>query len=194
MTTVCDGMLQANYMMGRATIAIIIGRLLTFCTLFLLVTYYIGSSPDITSNISGIILIFLSLILGNLVTFVISFYFVQKQIRLEWKIDSQFVWSIFKSGLPFGIITVINSLYFRFLPDYFSHLALTDKEFATFNISFRISQVLSLFSTFLMFSALPGLREYINQKHWQKVRTLYSKIFLVFVIGGILLVILGSLL
>lgn len=155
---------------------------------------YAGNSPDITANVSGIILIFLSLILGNLVTFLVSFYFVSKKIRFEWKIDSQFVWNIFKSGLPFGIITVINSLYFRFLPDYFSHLALTDKEFATFNISFRISQVLSLFSTFLMFSALPGLREYIDQKHWQKVRTLYSKICLVFIIGGILLVILGSLL
>lgn len=101
---------------------------------------------------------------------------------------------MFRAGLPFGIINVINSLYFRFLPDYFSHLALTSSEFATFSISFRIAQILSLLSTFLMFSALPGLREYIDQKHWQKVRTLYRKIILVLSLAGIIVFILGSLL
>ena len=122
---------------------------------------------------------FSSLILGSLITFVMSLYFVHKKIPLTWKIDHTFVWRMFRAGLPFGIITVINSLYFRFLPDYFMHIALTDKQFATFNLSFRIAQVMSLFSTFLMFSALPGLREYIDQKHWHKVRTLYGKILLV---------------
>jgi O-antigen/teichoic acid export membrane protein len=104
------------------------------------------------------------------------------------------MWTIFKAGLPFGIINLINSLYFRFLPDYFGHLALTETQFATFNLSFRIAQIVSLFSTFLMFSALPGIREYIDQKHWQKVRLLYSRIVLTMVISGGIVVIFGSLL
>ena len=144
-------------------------------------------------NLSGIILIFLSLIVGSFVTFIMSFYFVTKKIHLHWSVDTKFILDIFKAGLPFGIINIINSLYFRFLPDYFSHVALTSSEFATFNISFRIAQIISLFSTFLMFSALPGLREYIDQKHWQKVRTLYSKIILVLFSAGIIVFIVGSL-
>jgi O-antigen/teichoic acid export membrane protein len=123
-----------------------------------------------------------------------SFYFVAKKINLNWSINQEFMWSIFKAGLPFGVINVINSLYFRFLPDYFSHLALTSSEFATFSISFRIAQIMSLFSTFLMFSALPGVREYIDQKHWQKVRALYSKILFVLLAAGIIVFIVGSLL
>lgn len=105
-----------------------------------------------------------------------------------------FMWRMFQIGLPFGIINIINSLYFRFLPDYFSHLALTSSQFATFSISFRIAQIVSLLSTFLMFSALPGLREYINQKHWQKVRTLYSRIVIVLASAGIIVSVFGSLL
>lgn len=192
MTSVCDGMLQANYLMGRATIAIVFGRLVVLGTLYSIVTY-LGQSPSVASDGIGILIIFSALVFGSLMTFLMSFYFVAKKIDLHWKINTAFMWTIFKAGLPFGIINIINSLYFRFLPDYFSHLALTDAEFATFTISFHIAQVISLFSTFLMFSALPGLREYIDQKHWQKVRTLYAKVFWILSITGILIVVFGSL-
>ena len=147
-----------------------------------------------TGDLRGIVSVLFTLIVGSFVTFVMSFYFVAKKIHLHWHINWDFMWSIFKAGLPFGIINIINSLYFRFLPDYFSHLALTSSEFATFSISFRIAQIMSLLSTFLMFSALPGIREYIDQKHWQKVRILYSKILLVLASAAIIVFIFGSLL
>lgn len=192
MTSVCDGMLQANYLMGRATVALIVGKLLTYMMLYGIIGY-VGSSPEILQNVDGIILIFSALMLGSLTTFLLSFYFVARKIHLVWRIDRHFAWNIFRMGLPFGIINIINSLYFRFLPDYFSQLTLTDKEFATFSISFHIAQVMSLFSTFLMFSVLPGLREYIDQKHWVKVRKLYSRILLLLASGGVILVVFGSL-
>jgi len=146
------------------------------------------------SDFSAVMIIFASLVAGSLATFLLSFYFVVRKIHLNWTIDRDFMWSIFRTGLLFGIINVINSLYFRFLPDYFSHLALTSAEFATFNIAFRIAQIMSLLSTFLMFSALPGLREYIADKHWQKLRKLYSKIVLVLGSAGVGLIVFGSLL
>lgn len=192
MTSVCDGMLQANYLMGRATLALIIGRGISLIALYGIIQYV--EIPVGEENFYGIMLVFSTLIIGSLSTFFISFYFVAKKITLNWRIDRVFMWSIFKAGLPFGIINVINSLYFRFLPDYFSHLALTSSEFATFSISFRIAQIMSLLSTFLMFSALPGIREYIDQKHWQKVRTLYSKILFVLASAGGIVFIMGSLL
>ncbi len=192
MTSVCDGMLQANYLMGRATLALVIGRVVSLIALYGIIQYV--EIPVGKENFYGIMLVFSTLIIGSIFTFFISFYFVAKKITLNWRIDREFMWSIFKAGLPFGIINVINSLYFRFLPDYFSHLALTSSEFATFSISLRIAHIMSLLSTFLMFSALPGIREYIDQKHWQKVRTLYSKILLVLASAGAIVFIIGSLL
>lgn len=191
MTSVCDGMLQANYLMGRATLALVLGRVVSLIALYLIIQYIDTATM---SYFSAVMIIFASLVAGSLATFLLSFYFVARRIHLNWAIDRDFIWSIFRTGLLFGIINVINSLYFRFLPDYFSHLALTSAEFATFNIAFRIAQIMSLLSTFLMFSALPGLREYIADKHWQKLRKLYSKIVLVLGSAGLLLVIFGSLL
>lgn len=191
MTSVCDGMLQANYLMGRATLALVLGRVVSLIALYLIIQYVDKATM---SDFSAVMIIFASLVAGSLATFLLSFYFVARRIHLNWTIDRDFMWSIFRTGLLFGIINVINSLYFRFLPDYFSHLALTSAEFATFNISFRIAQIMSLLSTFLMFSALPGLREYIADKHWQKLRKLYSKIVLVLGSAGVGLIVFGSLL
>src|SRR5690606_16556068 len=108
--------------------------------------------------------------------------------------DWPLILNILKLSLPFGLINIFNSLYFRFLPDYFAHQVLSDLQFSSFNISFRISQVLSLASTFLMFSVLPGLKQYIDQKHWEKATILSKKITLIMIASGLALFIFGSLL
>jgi O-antigen/teichoic acid export membrane protein len=186
-TSVCDGALQANYMMGRATIALVAGRIINFGLVLALIKIFPGNSTQ------AIPWLFLSTLAGSIFTATLSLYFVARKIKLKLEVDTSFMIQVFKISLPFGIINIINNLYFRFLPDYFAHGALTDAQFATFNISFRIAQVVSLLSTFLMFSALPGLKEYIDQKHWEKVHRLYKKIWQILALSGTLLVIGGSL-
>lgn len=96
MTSVCDGMLQANYIMGRATFALVIGKLVTFGILYGMITY-IGANPLISEGLSGITLILIALLAGSIITFLMSFYFVVKKIQLNWKIDREFMWTIFKA-------------------------------------------------------------------------------------------------
>ncbi len=182
-TSVCDAMLQANYLMGRATVALLLGR-----GVYLLLVWW-----GVQAATFSIPFAFLVSIIAAFVTAAVSFYFVSQRIELSWKIDKQLMWSILITGLPFGIISIINSLYFRFLPDYFAHGILSDAQFGTFNISFRIAQVLALFSTFLMFSVLPGLKQFIDEKHWQKVKSLYRVVWKILITVGALLVIFGGL-
>lgn len=101
---------------------------------------------------------------------------------------------IFWVSIPFGLINVINNLYFRFLPDYFAHRVVSASQFATFALSFRIMQVMALASTFIMFSALPALTAMIDAKKFEEAHTLYRKISRLLIMGGGALVILGSLL
>jgi O-antigen/teichoic acid export membrane protein len=44
-----------------------------------------------------------------------------------------------------------------------------------------------------MFSVLPGFKEYIDLKHWQKARTLLNRIWKIMLVAGVLLVAGGSL-
>lgn len=187
-TSVCDSMLQANYLMGRATFALVLGRVINL-GLIMVIIKSLGAESDLTTALA---LIFAATLFGSFCTAALSFYFVRQKIQLQWHLDWAFILKVFRTSLPFGLINIFNNLYFRFLPDYYAHQALTDSEFNSFTISFRIAQVLSLASTFLMFSVLPGLTQYIDQEHWGKARLLIRKITLLLVVAAILLVSVGS--
>jgi O-antigen/teichoic acid export membrane protein len=189
-TSVCDAMLQANYLMGRATAALVAGRLLNTGLLYLAIRTF----NEGTALHESLLIILGCTLIGSLFTALVSLLLVRQKIKLQWHWNWELIINILKLSLPFGIINIFNSLYFRFLPDYFAHQALNDLQFSSFNISFRISQVLSLASTFLMFSVLPGLKQYIDQKNWQKAETLSKKITLIMLAAGMLLFVFGSLL
>lgn len=189
-TSVCDAMLQANYLMGRATAALVAGRIVNTGLLYLAINSFNPETPLTQS----LFIILGCTLAGSFFTAAVSLALVRQKIKFEWHWNWQLIATIFKLSLPFGLINIFNSLYFRFLPDYFAHQALTDLQFSSFNISFRISQVLSLASTFLMFSVLPGLKQYIDQKHWQKATLLSKRITLIMIGSGILLVTFGSIL
>ena len=187
-TSVCSGMLQANYLMGRATVALLIGRLANFAAIFIFINRFSNASAS-----SLLLLVFLAALLGSLITVIFSLAFVRQKMKWSWEIDLKFLREVFLNSLPLGIITVLNLLYFRFLPDFFAHQHLSNEQFATFNISFHIAQVISLLSTFLMFSVLPGLKEYIDQKQWQKATILLRKVWQFLIASALIVIVFGSL-
>ena len=162
-TSVCDGMLQANYKMGRATLALVLGRAANLSLLLLLVKMGApGSAP----------LFFLGPLLGAAMTAGLSFLFVRQLIRLEWKLDRKLMKMLFFTALPFGIINIINNLYFRFLPSFFAAKALSDAQYGSYNLSLHIASTAAMLSTLLMFSSLPVLKQAIEHKEKHKVRAL----------------------
>jgi O-antigen/teichoic acid export membrane protein len=131
---------------------------------------------------------------GSILTAGLSLYFVSKKIEWSWMINGALILKVFETSLPFGIINIVNNLYFRFLPDYLSHQFLDDKHFASFSLSFRVAQVLSLASTFLMFSALPALADSIEEGRVEQAAKIYRSIRKILFGGGAALVVFGSLL
>lgn len=188
MTSVCDGMLQANYLMGRATFALVAGRVVNLGGIYVMTSMV---APE--AAMQNIPLLFTASLIGSVVAAALSLFFVRQKIEWSWRVDHRFMLRILMFSLPFGIINIFNSLYFRFLPEFFSREILTDEAFATFNISFRIAQVLSLFSTFLMFSVLPGFKQYLEAKDWRKAAVLYKRAWKLLAVSGFLLVTVGSL-
>lgn len=186
-TSVCDGMLQANYLMGRATFAMVAGRVVSLGGIYFMTTFV---APEAAAT--HIPLLFVATLSGSFVAMGLSLLFVRQKIRWSWELNGSFMVKILRLSLPFGIINIFNSLYFRFLPEFFSRDILTDEAFATFNISFKIAQVLSLFSTFLMFSVLPGFKQYLEAKNWKKATTLYKRVWMLLAASGLLLVSVGS--
>ncbi len=183
-TSVCSGMLQANYRMGRATIALLAGRALNLAIIALLVSSAITSAP----------LYFIAPLLSAFLTTVLSLYFVAQKLRFVWKLDSALLKMLFLSSLPFGIISIVNSLYFRFLPSYFAAQVLTNEQYGAYTISLHIAATASLLSTFVMFSTLPALKRALKDRKTDTVKQLLKNTQKIFFFLGTALVLGGSLL
>ena len=185
-TSVCDGLLQARYKMGRATFALLLGKLLTFA----LTVVVVARGP---SGLEMLPLLFASILAGGIATALVSLAFVRGETRIDLRLDRRMTRMILITSIPFGIITVLNMLTFRFLPDLLASQVLDDAVFATFCLSFRIAQVLSLASTVLMFSVLPQLRRALVERPRPPPRKLVRGATLALVGAGAALVIVGSL-
>lgn len=183
-TSVCDGMLQANYRMGRATIALVAGRVLNLGLLILLSQVFLQTRAP---------LFFIAPLAASILTAALSLAFVRQKIFIVFKLDAALLRSLFWTSLPFGIINIFNSLYFRFLPSFFAAKILSDSLFGGFNISVHLSSTLSLLSTFLMFSSLPALKRNIQDKNLAAVRHLLKPLKIILALAGILITIFGSL-
>ncbi len=194
-TSVCDGALQTNYLMGRATVALVAGRIVNLGVLFWMVRHFGGLQGAGNGGFDALqqFWVLSATMLGSLLTCGLSLFFVGQKIKLNWQIQSATMLKFFKVSLPYGVIFILNNLYFRFIPDYLAHHFLSDADFGSFNISFRISEVLSLASTFLMFSALPGLTEYIDGDHYDKALKLFKSLQKLLIGAGLVLVVVGSL-
>jgi len=181
-TSICSGMLQANYLMGRATFALILGRLTNLGTILLLIYLSTTYTP----------FFFLAPLAAALVTMILSLIFVRLRIRFTWKLDPQLIRMLFLTALPFGIINILNNLYFRFLPSYFANEALTTEQFASYTVSLHIATTVSLFSTYLMFSTLPAFKRALRDKHLHTAKAIYQKLTLGLIALSLLTITFGT--
>ena len=191
-TTVAGGALQANYLMGRAEIGLIAGRFVNLAVIFALIKF-LGSENLIANNLA-VQLCFLGPLAGSVLAAGISLWFVRKHVGINFKLNWKTQKELLFSSIPFGIINVINILYFRALPSLMAAKILSDAEFASYEICLRIALTGSLLSTFLMFSSLPVLKISLQKKDFEETKKLLLGLEKIMVFSAILLVVLGSLL
>lgn len=162
-TSVCSAMLQANYLMGRGVAALLAGRIATLGVLLMFITLTAPAKAH---------LFFCAPLAGAAVTASLSLLFVRFKISFVWKLDFEIMKMLFFTALPFGIINIFNSLYFRFLPSYFMAQVLSSAQYGSYEISLTLAATASLLSTLLMFSTLPTLKQAIQNKETQNIHTL----------------------
>jgi O-antigen/teichoic acid export membrane protein len=183
-TSICDGMLQANYLMGRAVFALVLGRITNLLIVLLLINFAVSTAP----------LFFLAPLAASVVTMSLSLLFVRLRIKFNWRLDPQLIKMLLLTAIPFGIINILNNLYFRFLPSFFAIKALTDAQFGSYTISLHIATTVSLFSTYLMFSTLPAFKQSLRDRHLQTAKNIYKKVRLSLIALSLLTIVFGTLL
>lgn len=181
LTSVCNAALQANYWMGRSVFAMTLARFVELSLVYLLAQ----SGAEMP-------LYFLAPIGSSFVALSLTLFFARRRFSFDWKPNKALMKDIFWTALPFGIINILNNLYFRFLPSLFMGKALTDEQFSFYSLSLNIAMTASLFSTFLMFSVLPAFKQSLTQGHTKRAKAMFKLALLILSLGSIAMIGFGT--
>lgn len=183
LTSICNAALQANYWMGRSTLAMTLARILELGLVMLL-----------AKESTHMPLFFLAPLGASIAALGLTTFFTRRCFTFEWSLDKKLIRNLFLTALPFGIINLINNLYFRFLPSFFMGQALSDEQFSFYSLSLNIAMTASLFSTFLMFSVLPIFKHSLTEGHKVRAKNMFKLATIILSLGALAMIGIGTLL
>ena len=200
-----SSVLQVHLKMQYTTISLVIGKIAGVLYMAW-IAYYVFTNDPIT----GFYHLILAGVIGNLVMFFITTYYVRRYTSIIYKFDFSFWKRIFKASLPFGVALVLNTIYFRldvllmtFLLPHTQTLAdgtnscastlCSDIEVGLYGVAMRILEMLVIIPIYFMNSVLPVMTRFIEEQN-KKIRELVQYSFDFLITSGIPLLVGGFIL
>ena len=199
-----SSVLQVHLKMQYSTISLVIGKIAS--VLYMAWVAYIAFTGDL---ISGFYHLLWAGVLGNLVMFLITAYYVRRFCKITYKFDYLYWKKIFFTSLPFGVALILNTIYFRldvilltFILPHSQTIGgeaecvkalCSDTEIGLYGVAMRMLEMLVIIPVYFMNSVLPVMTRYIEEQS-EKIRSLmqYSFDFLIatglpILVGGFIL-------
>ena len=199
-----SSVLQVHLKMQYATISLVIGKIAS--VLYMVWVAYIAFTGDL---INGFYHLLWAGVLGNLVMFLITAYYVRRFCKITYKFDYSYWKKIFFTSLPFGVALILNTIYFRldvilmtFILPHSQTIGgeaecvkalCSDIEIGLYGVAMRMLEMLVIIPVYFMNSVLPVMTRYIEEQS-EKIRSLmqYSFDFLIatglpILVGGFIL-------
>ena len=200
-----SSVLQVHLKMQYATIGLVFGKIVSVAYM-VWVAYY-----AFTDNlVGGFYHLLWAGVIGNLVMFLITTYYVRRYCKITYKFDFAYWKKIFITSLPFGVALILNTIYFRLdvilmtfiLPHSQTFVnpeteclktLCADTEIGLYGVAMRMLEMLVIIPIYFMNSVLPVMTRYIEEQS-KKIRDLmqYSFDFLIatglpILVGGFIL-------
>jgi len=199
-----SSVLQVHLKMQYATISLVLGKIVS--VLYMGWVAYFAFTGDL---INGFYHLLWAGVLGNLVMFLVTAYYVRRFCKITYQFDFTYWKKVFFTSLPFGVALILNTIYFRLdvilmtfiLPHSQSlggetacvSMLCSDTEIGLYGVAMRMLEMLVIIPVYFMNSVLPVMTRYIEEQS-EKIRSLmqYSFDFLVatglpILVGGFIL-------
>ncbi len=200
-----SSVLQVHLKMQYATIGLVLGKIVS--VLYMAWVAYFAFTGDLTT---GFYHLMGAGVLGNLVMFLITAYYVRRFCKITYKFDFSYWKKVFITALPFGVALILNTIYFRldvilmtFILPHSQTMAdpvlnctsglCSDTEIGLYGVAMRMLEMLVIIPVYFMNSVLPVMTRYIEEQS-EKIRQLmqYSFDFLIatglpILVGGFIL-------
>ncbi|MBN2096690.1 flippase [Candidatus Peregrinibacteria bacterium] len=186
-----SSVLQVYLKMHYATVSLVVGKIVS--VVYMGWVAYIAFTGDL---INGFYHLLWAGVLGNLVMFLITAYYVRRFCKITYQFDLAYWKKVFFTSLPFGVALILNTIYFRLdvilmtfiLPHSQSiggemvcaSALCSDTEIGLYGVAMRMLEMLVIIPVYFMNSVLPVMTRYIEEQS-EKIRSLmqYSFDFLV---------------
>ncbi|MBN2087602.1 flippase [Candidatus Peregrinibacteria bacterium] len=200
-----SSVLQVHLKMQYATIGLVIGKIVS--VIYMAVVAYVLFTGDL---VNGFYHLMWAGVLGNLVMFGITLYYVLRYTKITYRFDFSFWKKMFITSLPYGVALMLNTMYFRLdvilmtvmlphttlMADGTSQCSATmcgDTEVGLYGVAMRFLEMLVIIPIYFMNSVLPVMTRFIEEQS-QRIKELmqYSFDFLVatgipILVGGFVL-------
>ncbi|QQR54374.1 flippase [Candidatus Peregrinibacteria bacterium] len=153
-----SSVLQVELKMQYATAALVFGKLLSFGWMLAVIFYFFSGEPSQSSFNQ---LMFAGLV-GNLFSFVYTYYCAQRYAQLAPRFDKSYWKEIFVGAFPYGIALVLNMIYFR-IDSIMILFIKGPQELGFYGPAMRILEILNVIPVFFMNSVLPVLSRALKE-------------------------------
>lgn len=183
-----SSVLQVHLKMQYTTIGLVLGKIVS--VLYMGWVAYFAFTGDL---VAGFYHLLWAGVLGNLVMFIITAYYVRRYCKITYKFDFSYWKKIFTTSLPFGVALILSTIYFRldvilmtFILPHSQSLAnpeveclktlCSDTEIGLYGVAMRMLEMLVIIPIYFMNSVLPVMTRYIEEQS-EKIRNLIQYSF-----------------
>ncbi len=153
-----SSVLQVELKMQHATVALVLGKMISFGWMLAVIFYFFVGEPNQTSfnqlMIAGLV--------GNLFSFLYTYYCAKRYANLLPRFEKEYWKEIFFGAFPYGIALVLNMIYFR-IDSIMILFIKGPHELGFYGPAMRILEILNVIPVFFMNSVLPVLSRAIAE-------------------------------
>lgn len=150
------GIFQAKFRIDKAVVSDIVGKILIVALVYL----YLQRSIDF----QGVIKIY---IVGNFVTFALTFFQARQFIRIKPAFDFSFWKYVLRNSISISILLILSTIYFRndmMILGIFK----SSVDVGIYGVAYKVFEVLISFPTFFLGASFPIFSKYIADKERMK--------------------------
>lgn len=147
-----SSVLQVELKMERATIGLVVGKLISLAWM-LIAIYYVF---DQQASPAGFYQLIVAGVVGNLFAFLYTFWYALKYTKIRPQFVREYWVEIFKTSVPYGTALVLSMIYFR-IGSIMLLFMRGPTEVGLFGVPMRVLEILSVIPVYFMNSTLPSL-------------------------------------
>ncbi|PKL36495.1 hypothetical protein CVV38_01150 [Candidatus Peregrinibacteria bacterium HGW-Peregrinibacteria-1] len=179
--------LQTKLQMGLASIASIMGKIVSVAFMAYIVFY---GFPEDTET--GFLMLIVAGIIGAFATLLITNHYVRKITPLKFRFDLSLWKQVIKKSLPYGLALILSTVYFR-IDSIMISLMRGEAELGIYGVAMKMLEQIAIIPLYFMNSVLPVLTKSIKEGT-QRYQSIISRSFdfltaisLPMVVGGFVL-------